>query len=183
MKNILLILFLVCLSFPTVTFARLGDTVDVSEKRYGKPIINPADKVNPVMKNVRNESYSYKGWRIRAAYINDHVVRIQYVRESKPDISPLLQDYEIQAILKAEAHGGTWEKMRKKSLVEEAIFKTNHPNKNFVHAKASWKNTNGCIAYTPIGILLYVESPDASRWESAMANAKVEKSKQDVPEF
>ena len=183
MKTILLFFFSVCLLVPNNANARLGDTAEVSQQRYGKPIIYPADKMNPLMKNAREESYSYKGWRIRVAYINDHAVRMLYARESKPDVSPILQDYEIQAILKAEIHDGTWEKLRKKSLVEEAILKTNHPNKMFVFAQASWRNTNGCIAYSPNGMTLYIDSPDATKWENTMTNAKAEKRKQDTPDF
>lgn len=173
----------VCLLLPIQAHARLGDSIQQSQKRYGKPITTAANKINPLMKDARDESFKYKGWIIRSAFINKHAVRIRYSKESKPDSSPMLQDYEVAAILKAESHGGTWERLRKKSLLEEAFFKTNHPNKSFVHAKASWRNTNGCIAYTPIGMGLYVESPDAARWEKTMANANLEKRKQNVPEF
>lgn len=182
MKVIFSLCFLVFLIQLSVE-ARLGDTIDISRERYGMPIVSPADKMNPLMGNAQNESYSYKGWRIRVAYINNHAVRMFYVRESKPDVSPMLQDYEIEAILEAEIHGGSWIKLRKKSLLEEAIFRTNHPNKLFVFARSSWKNTNGCIAYSPGGMTLYVDSPDATKWEITMANAKAEKRKQDTPDF
>jgi hypothetical protein len=183
MKNICILVALGLLVMPTCATARLGDTVEVAEKRYGKPTNDPAGKFNPLIKNVINEMYKYKGWMIRVAYINDHAVRMLYARELKPGQSPFLQDYEIKAILKAEAHGGAWETLRKKSLLEEAIFKTDHPNKMFVYAKSSWRNSNGCIAYSPNGMSLYVESPAAMMWESTMANAKVQKRKQDVPDF
>ena len=183
MKKVFLIILLSSLLSPLDVNARLGESVEVSQKRYGRPATTPADKVNPIMKDLPVETYNYKGWTIKVAYLNNHTVRILYGRKPQPDLSPFLQDYELDAILKAEAHGGTWTRLRKKSLLEEALLPTKHPNKMFVHAQKAWLNTNGCIAYSPNGMSLYIDAPDATKWESTISQAKVEKRKLETPSF
>lgn len=183
MKKVCLIILLSSFLSPWDVNARLGDSVEVSQRRYGLPVTSAADKVNPIMKDLLVETYNYKGWTIKAAYLNNHTVRILYGRKPQPDLSPFLQDYELDAILNAEAHGGTWTRLRKKSIVEEAFLPTKHPNKMFVHAQKAWLNTNGCIAYTPNGMSLYIDTPDATKWETTMSQAKVEKRKLETPDF
>jgi len=119
MNNISILLLVTLLIIPSTVSARLGETVEENQARYGQPVKNYQDTKSPLLKNADNRTYHYQGWKIRIGFFNDHAVRIFYGKLPKPNTTQQLKSYEIEAVLKAEAHGGKWKKLRPASLLAE----------------------------------------------------------------
>lgn len=82
--DVLLIATVVC---PLAAVARIGETPEESQKRYGAPV--PAAEVNVILPGVTNQVYTYEGWQITAAYVDAKTARIRYrkgrtVEEASP---------------------------------------------------------------------------------------------------
>jgi len=92
--------------------ARLGETPDQFAARYGPPKDSPAAKIAdqnfPLLEGAIHHTYEYEGWRIRAAFVapDGPAVRVDY-QKVKSGISPIIQDYELQAIMAANTPAGT----------------------------------------------------------------------------
>ena len=102
----LTLLFLPALVFPSIAHARLGESVEANQARYGSPVENSYDTRSPILKSAANKTYHYQGWQIRIGYINDHAVRMYYAKLPKTGETQVLKADEIEAVLKAELHGG-----------------------------------------------------------------------------
>jgi hypothetical protein len=74
-RCLLLIAFLI---LPSISFARLGETEEKNQSRYGQPVKNIHDTTAPILKRARNKTYHYQGWQIRIGYVNGHAVRMFY---------------------------------------------------------------------------------------------------------
>lgn len=89
MKDIRLLrlILIFALSSPLIAAARVGETADESQKRYGTATPAAADQL--ILSNVVNQVFSYMGWQITAAYVDAKTARIRYrkgrmVEESVP---------------------------------------------------------------------------------------------------
>jgi hypothetical protein len=176
-KIIFFVLFSIV--FPSIAFARLGETEQQDIARYGVPI-KDHDAISPILNNAVTKTYRYQGWKIRAGYLNGHAVKISYSKLSQPNVSPQLKDDEITAVLNAETHGGKWEKLKPASLFSQK----GSGDKLFDYAQLRWGNTNKNIAYIPLGgMILYIETPVAIMWEQSLENQKEVKRKENIPQF
>ena len=175
----LVLLFLSCLVLPSIAFARLGESVEHSQARYGNPVENIQDTISPILKTASSKTYHYQGWQIRIGYINDHAVRMFYAKLPKSGETQVLKADEIEAVLKAELHGGKWQKLRAATL----FSRKNSGNSSFDHAHLRWVNTNKCLAYSTNRMNLYVEAPEAIIWEQALINEKEVQRNENIPKF
>ncbi len=90
-------------------WARLGETEEQSQSRYGAPdagLIGANDQ--PLLSGAKELAYNYQGWRVRVAFLNGSAARIEYAKI--PDASGLkkLTDPEVQAVLEAEKGNFNW---------------------------------------------------------------------------
>ena len=174
-----LVLILLFTIFPHESLARLGEDEQQNEERYGVPVQNVNDELQPILIKSVNKTYHYQGWKIRIGYLNDRAVRLRYTKLPTSGWSPVLKQDEIAAILKGETHGGNWSK-----LGGGRLFRKQTGNKNFDQAQNRWVNSLNFIAYTPMGSMsLFVESPEATVWENALDQHKENKRKEGIPKF
>jgi hypothetical protein len=180
MNNKIFVFFIFIFLTTSSSYARLGETEQQSIKRYGKPVKNKADTVLPLLKNAVNRTYEYQGWRIRAAFLNDHAVRIAYSKLTKPGQSSVINKDEMKAILTAEAHGGEWKQGKNFfGFTREAIAKSLSQR-----GKLWWTHSKGLKARMKTGnLVMFVESPEAEIWEQAIENEKKVKQKESIPKF
>lgn len=114
LKDLLLIATFVC---PLAAVARIGETPEESQKRYGDPV--PAAEVNVILTGVTNQVYSYEGWQITSAYIDAKTARIRY-RKGR-----LVEETSPQWIKDAKEAGLLNERQAKK---QAALAKLNRNN-------------------------------------------------------
>ena len=178
MKNLVrpltrcLVLLLICC--PAV-HARLKDSETESRERYGSPLRNAFKSPWPMVPGGGEKSYDFEGWRITAAYHRGTTVAIKYMRLSKPGESVReLKDYEIKAILDAEAGGGQWKPAGTINPAETLS--------KMVTNSSEWKTTNGRTA-KKVATTITLELPEAEAIRRA-AKAQIEKErKESVPAF
>ena len=90
----------------------LGGTADQFAAWYGEPNDSPIlDKNFPLLDGAIHHTYTYEGWRIRAAFVppDGRAVRMEYSKIITAGVNALIQDYELQAIVTANTPpGATW---------------------------------------------------------------------------
>jgi len=155
MKNAygLIVLVMMIAASPASTFARLGETKEECQQRYGNP--QPWDLAwgidsysgndplfhwakyhdnskyadTPILEYADNETYDYRGWRLKVAFVNGKAIKIMYLKYNAPprgknvieDVStarakrvweftsrPPIQPVEAQAILEGQTDGWQW---------------------------------------------------------------------------
>jgi len=178
MRNLFFLILTVSL-LPSVASARLGESIEENQLRYGLPVKDVRNTNTPILKSALNETYHYQGWQIRIGYINGHAVRLFYGKLPKPGETQQFKTDEIEAVLRAEAHGGKWKKLRAATLLSPK----KSGNKLFDYAQLRWINTNKCLAYSTNRMNLYVEAPEATIWEQALINEKEVQRKENIPKF
>jgi hypothetical protein len=94
---------------------RLGENADQFAARYGAPNDSPdLDKNFPLLQDAIHHTYTYEGWRIRAAFVppDGPAVRMEYSKIVTAGANAVTQDYELQAIMTANtAPGTTWKEI------------------------------------------------------------------------
>lgn len=123
---------------------------------------------------------STQGWRVQAAFLNNHAVRMRYAKLGKKDASQVIHKDEIAAILQAEAHGGTWKVIGKKSFFKP--YKK--ANMRWQSAQTRFVNSNGCRAFLTAGHMnLYVDAPEAALWAQTIVDEQEQQRKENIPTF
>src|SRR5262249_44698057 len=95
---------LLCFLFLPSTKARIGETPIQFADRYGAPKDNSltkiTDKTQPLVDGAIHHTYKYKGWKIRAAFLqlDGPCVRMDYQKIGVAGVNPVIKDYELQAI-------------------------------------------------------------------------------------
>jgi len=179
MKNVLLILAILATTV-TATLeasARMGETIAQCDQRYGVQKQSPGDNLFTLLSGpgVTNRTYRYQGWIIRNAFIRGRTAIIRYSKAN----SQKIENDEMQAILKAESHGGTWTEKSQISL---------NPVKHLQNAFTKprlWTNSNGATAYfdNPQYLSMTIEAPVVEQYKKAMADAAERQRKSSIPEF
>src|SRR5712692_11672410 len=96
----------------TTTFGRIGETTLQFVARYGPPKDTPSSKIydknSPLIEGAIHHVYEYQGWKIRAAFLqlDGPAVRVEYSKMPVAGGSPLVRDYELQAIMTANTPAG-----------------------------------------------------------------------------
>ncbi|MDD5522781.1 MAG: hypothetical protein PHI84_18345 [Kiritimatiellae bacterium] len=149
--------------------ARLDESEQQSESRYGKPV---KSSLGPALEGVTNHVYNYQGWTIRAAFVSNKTVRIIYSKGS------IINADEQQAILNGEQGNGSW---RQTILAGKDINST--ITGMFVKSR-QWKNSNGNTAFVPISLsFVTVETPLAIAFEQAWKDEQARRKKAAIPKF
>jgi hypothetical protein len=165
---------LACLSLSSAQ-ARLGESQAASRSRYGAPVEGESEEP-PLLPGAVEKVYSFNGFRIRAAFLNDVTVRIAYTRakEEGVPITKGIEQAEIDAILDAEKGKSRWK--------EDAARRPNPLEKLEQAAKAafggrSWERgdnkATAKILQLNQGIL--IDTKEAVAWAEKQAKLQKEK--------
>lgn len=168
---------------------RLGATADQFVGWYGAPQESPGlDKNFPLLEGATHHTYEYEGWKIRAAFVEPDgpAVRMEYSKIIKGGVNPLIQDYELQAIMTANTPPGTtW---------KEIMYNNpDSPNKGlskifesyFVGSlgEKMWQRSDGAILWLRSKIIVRLELPAAHEYETKLKAEKEQKARESVPHF
>jgi hypothetical protein len=170
-----------------VAQARIGETAIQFVDRYGPPKDTPSSKIldknSPLVEGAIHHAYEYQGWKIRAAFLqlDGSAVRMDY---SKMGPSPLIKEYELQAILTANTPGGT-------TWVQMAYDNPESPNKGIAKAlegfvavnQKMWRRSDGAILWLRSNLIVRVELPAAREYEARLKAEKEQKARASVPQF
>lgn len=168
----------VLVGVPFASHARLGETENESQRRYGAPVTPSVDKMSPVLPGAVSRTYDHKGWRVRAAFVNGRAVKLTYQKKSAPGVNHQIQDDEAAAILASEKGTGEWRRQSNVSLNPIKALSTS------ITQPERWVHTNGSVAYIQIGHAeLIVESPAASAFVEAGERQQEEQRKASIPAF
>jgi hypothetical protein len=176
----------------TTILARLGETADQFAARYGAPndtsASNILDKNLPLLEGAIHHTYEYEGWRIRAAFLepNGPAVRMDYSKQIKGGVNPIVQDYELQAIMTANTPDGTtWKQI--------AYNNPDSPNKGLskmfegyfagLTGERMWQRSDGAILWLRSKLIVRLELPAPREYETKLKAEKEQKDRASVPHF
>lgn len=155
------ILLLSALGGAPAVHARLGETDAQAQARYGMPTpsVIGADE-QPLMRGAKEVIYTFEGWRIRAAYLNNVTVRIEYVHlPPKP-----LTEAEINAVLEAEKGSRfSWREEKPRTGYKEL-----NALKTLFDGRV-WERSDHAQAKLKANLLLVLETRDADALEKKLA--------------
>ncbi|MEO8353045.1 MAG: hypothetical protein ABI680_15040 [Chthoniobacteraceae bacterium] len=182
-----------CLLAATAS-ARLGDTQEMAEARYGLPK-KRTHSAPTILSGAKELTFEFEGWRIHCALLRasdgeEYVVREKY---SKIWTSPVVKaggssrinDFERNAVLKGEAGSGSW---TPKILGNAGKDLTTTFGNQIAHITGLtgkvWIRDDGAIARAQFGggpILL--DLPQARKYEAELKAIKEQKARAAVPKF
>jgi hypothetical protein len=169
--------------------ARLGETADQFAARYGAQKESPGlDKNFPLLKEAIHRTYEYKGWRIRAAFLepNGHAVRMEYSKSFKAGVGPTIQDYELQAIMTANTlTGTTWKQIsyNNPDSLNKGLSKIFEGYFAGALGEKMWQRSDGAILWLRSKLIVRLELPAAHEYEAKLKAEKEEKARASVPQF
>ncbi len=144
------------------------------------------DKNSPLLEGAIHHIYEYKGWKIRAVFLqlDGPAVRVEYSKMPVAGGSPLVRDYELQAIMTANTPAGmTWTQI--------AYDNPDSPNKGIAKAaevfvsvgQKMWRRTDGAVLRSRGDIVIRLELPAAREYEQELKLTKEQKARASVPQF
>jgi hypothetical protein len=174
--------------------ARIGETAIQFADRYGSPkdsqLTAITDKNSPLVEGAIHHTYEYQGWKIRAAFLqlDGPAVRMDYQKLSGTGVSPVIQDYELQAIAAANTPSATsWNAV---AVTNPNVSKLNIPGRLFVKAVSDatgekmWQRSDGASLWLRPGkTFVRLELSAASEYEAQLKAAKEQKARASVPKF
>lgn len=166
-------LALVVSSLPAPADAKLGESQDETILRYGKRA-KPGLILGSLLRGAPEHVYHYKGWLIRAAFVDGKVAR-QSFQKMGPNAGKI-SDHEIEAILEPEGGLVAWQAVRQADATALAMP---------MLATKRWRRaTDGATAtLLPPGLQFVVESPAAGEFERRTKAEKEDSEKKAVPKF
>jgi hypothetical protein len=185
-----LLAFLTALLVAISADARIGETPIQLADRYGRPkdtqLTQIQDKRSPLVDGAIHHTYEYQGWKIRAAFLqlDGPCVRMDYQKILTTGVNPVIQDYELQAIMTANTPARmTWSPM--------AYDNPDSPNKGLAKAMQAfvavgqkmWRRTDGAILWLRSNLIVRLELPTAREREAQLKAAKDQKARESVPQF
>jgi hypothetical protein len=184
--------FLVLVCLGSSALARLGDTQDQAEARYGLPKKLFAFE-RPLVEGARDLMFHYEGWRIRCALLRatdgrEYVVRQEYRKLWNSDVMKKggviqVRDFERDAVLKSEASSSRWrEKLMGDLSWNPFEAMTNH----LVHASGLggriWLREDGAVARVFHDSVM-LELPQVLKYEAELKAIEEQKARAAVPKF
>jgi hypothetical protein len=188
--KILGILSLLLILPGSTAIARIGETAIQFVDRYGPPkdtsLTKITDKNSPLVEGAIHHTYEYQGWRIRAAFLqlDGPAVRMDFQKMSGGQSGITIQDYELEAIMRANTPVGmTWSRL--------ACDNPDSPNKGLAKAAEAlvavgqrmWKRTDGAILWGRGNLIVRLELPVARQYEQQLKISKDQKARASVPQF
>ncbi|PYL64580.1 MAG: hypothetical protein DMF25_06580 [Verrucomicrobia bacterium] len=170
--------------------ARVGETSLQFVDRYGAPKDTPSsksmDKNSPLLEGAIHHVYEYRGWKIRAAFLqlDGPAVRVEYSKTPVAGANPFVRDYELQAIMTANTPAGmTWTQI--------AYDNSDSLNKGIAKAveasvsvgQKMWRRTDGAILWSRGDIIIRLDLPPAREYEQQLKIQKEQKARASVPQF
>jgi hypothetical protein len=180
------LLALAAISLGTPAHARLGETREQAEARYGLPKSEKRPSYQaPLIEGAREIVFLYQGFRIRCALLpatdgKEYIVREEYMRDGG---LPQIKDFERDAILAGEGNGMEWSEAKMGPLSLDPVKALQN---QFAHALAGqyWRRTDGALAVHGIGgFPVRLELPQAAKWEAQIKAAKDQAARANVPKF
>ncbi len=175
-------LFALLLSTTTATYARLGETRDQSEARYGLPKSERVAKgETPLLEGARELTFHHEGFRIRCALLPATDGREYVVREDYSRLKPTskLTEIEQQAMMEAELGGMKWAAVPKddaKKVVTSLFLQELRGT--------PWLRTDGALLVVSNNELaVRLELPQARKWESQFQLARAQQQRAAAPKF
>jgi hypothetical protein len=173
-------------------FARLGDTQDQAEARYGLPKKLFAFE-RPLIEGARDLMFHYEGWKIRCALLKatdgrEYVVRQEYRKIWNAEVMKKggvihVRDFERDAVLKSEASTGTWREKLSGDLSWNPVQALTN---QLVHASGLggkiWLREDGAVARA-LHDSVMLELPQALKYEAELKAIKEQKARAAVPKF
>ena len=167
---------------------RLGGTADQFAARYGAPQDSPAlDKNFPLLEGAIHNTYEFEGWKIRVAFVESdgRAVRMED-RMNQTGVSPIIQDYELQAIMTANTPAGTtWKQIG----YHNPDSPNNGLNKVFESyfgdalGQKMWQRSDGAILWFTQHTHCALGASRSSRIRNETQSGKGTKVRQSVPQF
>ncbi len=155
---------LAALSLPRLAFARLGETEAQSQARYGEPTPQygaPTDKA--LMPGAKEVIYFFEGWRIRAAFVNNATVRIEYVHVPEGGGPKPVSDADAKVILDAEKGTYSWREQKPKTGSKDLnALKTLFDGR-------TWERADHAMATLKANLVMVLETRDADTLEKKLA--------------
>jgi hypothetical protein len=185
-------LLFLCLALITSADARIGETPIQFADRYGRPkdtnLTAITDKSSPLVEGAVHHTYEYRGWRIRAAFLqlDGPAVRMDFQKTSAAPAGIVIRDDELQAIASANTPAG----MSWKPIMYD---NPNSPNKGIAKAfegmlagaagDKMWQRSDGALLSLRSSMTVRLELPAARQREEQLKRAKEEKARASVPSF
>ena len=173
------------------TFAeqRLGGTADQFAAWYGAPNDSPVlDKNFPLLDGAIHHTYTYEGWRIRAAFVppDGRAVRMEYSKIVTAGVNAVIQDYELQAIMAANTPpGATWKQTmyNNPASPNEGLGKIVEGYFAEALGQKMWQRSDGAILWLRSKLFVRLELPAAHEYELKLKAEKEQKARESVPQF
>jgi hypothetical protein len=181
LKNLIYIIALtITVLNSTPSHARLLESPSQAIARYGAPVKEPSVIMLPLFNGTNEIRYHHNGWRIRSAYLNDRAVIMSYMklaRQSTPYV--VLQNDEIQAILKAESGGYQWMKVKRgRKLTNSKKYQG-----NFNISTRVWIRGDGAVSWVSGNSVLSVISREGLNYDVQSHNQKEKQRKSSIKDF
>jgi len=192
----LVITFALCFLNQTSVNARLGETQDQAEARYGLPKSEKVSRFGaPLIEGAKELTFEYEGWRIRCALLlatdgKGYIVREEYRKiwngkVCKEGKTPSITEFERDAVLKAEAGTGQWSKRVIDELNHNPLQALTNQIAHISGLTGTvWTRNDGAVArldFTSRAIVL--DLPQARKYEADLKGIKEKKAHENVPKF
>jgi len=176
-------------------FARLGDTEEQAQARYGlQKTYLPLGNVHALIPGAREMTFEYQGWKIRCALLTatdgkEYIVREEYSKSTAkgiPQGGPYITDAERDAILQGEVGTRSWHQklIGEKSADPIQLLANQIAHTSGLTGKV-WIRDDGAIARTmgamPLAIVL--DLPQSLKHEAEVKSAKGQELKASIPQF
>ncbi|HEY4283722.1 MAG TPA: hypothetical protein VGM62_11725, partial [Chthoniobacterales bacterium] len=172
-------------------WARIGETPLQFIDRYGAPKDTATskimDKTSPLIEGAVHHSYEYQGWKIRAAFLqlDGPAIRMDYQKILTTGVNPVIQDYELDAIMKANAPSGTsWSPMRydNPDSPNKGVAKLFESQVAAASGQKMWQRSDGAILWLRSNLIVRMELPPARQYEAKLKADKDQKARSSVPQ-
>ena len=148
---------------PNSSLARLGETEAQSQGRYGEPTPQyAAPKDKALMPGAKEVIYFFQGWRIRAAFVNNATVRIEYVHLPEGGGPKPVSEADAKVILDAEKGTYSWREQKPKTGNKDLnALKTHFDGR-------VWERADHAMATLKANLVMTLESRDADTLEKKL---------------
>lgn len=187
---------LIVFATASTAFARLGDTRDQAEAKYGLEKREGVEKFrSSLLEGAKEITFEFEGWRIRCALLlatdgNQYVVREEYTKiwnsaVMKAGGTPTIRDFECEAVLEGERGNLAW----RRKLIAAAGNNVSSTIANQLAlgtglAGRIWIRDDGAVAqWTLGGGSIILDLPQALKYDAELKASKEQKARAAVPKF